>query len=109
MTLIRQAECKMIVLLLLLLQVRKLREENRQLAESNEEMQAASLLNRGLEQGKTLLSNYDAAPSSSMSIADELGGMSDFQVKKPFHYSFCMHDTTEEGVPSPTPPTQHNF
>ena len=52
------------------------------MAESNEEMQAASLLNRGLEQGKTLLSNYDAAPSSSMSIADELGGMSDFQVKK---------------------------
>jgi len=33
----------------------------------------------GLEQGKTLLSNIDAAPSSSMSIADELGGMSDFQ------------------------------
>jgi len=60
-------------------EVRKLREENRKLAESNEEMQAASLLNRGLEQGKTLLSNYDAAPSSSMSIADELGGMSDFQ------------------------------
>ena len=63
-------------------QVRKLREENRKLAESNEEMQAASLLNRGLEQGKTLLSNYDAAPSSSMSIADELGGMSDFQVRQ---------------------------
>jgi len=60
-------------------EVRKLREENRQLTESNEEMQAASLLNRGLEQGKTLLSNIDAAPSSSMSIADELGGMSDFQ------------------------------
>ena len=36
----------------------------------------------GLEQGKTLLSNIDAAPSSSMSIADELGGMSDFQVGK---------------------------
>ena len=35
----------------------------------------------GLEQGKTLLSNIDAAPSSSMSIADELGGMSDFQVR----------------------------
>ena len=52
------------------------------MAESNEEMQAASLLNRGLEQGKTLLSNYDAAPSSSMSIADELGGMSDFQVRQ---------------------------
>lgn len=63
-------------------EVRKLREENRQLTESNEEMQAASLLNRGLEQGKTLLSNIDAAPSSSMSIADELGGMSDFQVKR---------------------------
>merc|ERR1719419_1426300 len=60
-------------------EVRKLRDENRKLAESNEEMQAASLLGRGLEQGKTLLSNYDAAPSSSMSIADELGGMSDFQ------------------------------
>jgi len=63
-------------------EVRKLRDENRKLAESNEEMQAASLLGRGLEQGKTLLSNYDAAPSSSMSIADELGGMSDFQVKR---------------------------
>ena len=80
-------------MLVLLLQVRKLREENRQLAESNEEMQAASLLNRGLEQGKTLLSNYDAAPSSSMSIADELGGMSDFQVKtlSPLDYLFCMY------------------
>jgi len=60
-------------------EVRKLREENHKLSESNEELQAASLLSRGVEQGKTLLSNYDAVPSSSLSIADELGGMSDFQ------------------------------
>ena len=60
-------------------EVRKLRDENRKLNESNEEMQA-QMLNRGLEEGKTLLSTVDAAPSMSMSIADELGGMSDFQV-----------------------------
>merc|ERR1712029_877455 len=60
-------------------EVRKLREENHKLSESNEELQAASLLSRGVEQGKTLLSNYAAVPSSSLSIADELGGMSDFQ------------------------------
>ena len=79
------------------------------MAESNEEMQAASLLNRGLEQGKTLLSNYDAAPSSSMSIADELGGMSDFQVRQHHFLSLacvcvCAHriaaDAIKELVPS---------
>ena len=65
-----------------------LQESNRKLTEANEEMHA-QVLNHGLEEGKAILFTHDTAKANleSMSIARELEGLSDSQVK----FSFIAH------------------
>ena len=62
-----------------------LQDSNRKLTEANEEMHA-QVLNHGLEEGKAILFTHDTAKANleSMSIARELEGLSDSQVKCSF-------------------------
>jgi chromosome segregation ATPase len=62
-------------------EIKALKETNRKLIETNEEMHA-QVLNRGLEEGKAVLFSHDTAKANleSMSIARELEGLSDSQM-----------------------------
>jgi len=64
-------------------EIKSLKASNQKLTEANEEMQA-QILNRGLEEGKAVLYNHDTAKANleSMSIARELEGLSDSQVRQ---------------------------
>lgn len=68
-------------------ELRSLREDNRKLTESNEEMQA-QVLNRGYEIGQSVL--ISAAGAASISIADELGNLPDNQVCNWFLRNFSV-------------------
>jgi hypothetical protein len=64
-------------------EIKSLKESNQKLTEANEEMHA-QILNRGLEEGKAVLYSHDTAKANleSMSIARELEGLSDSQVRQ---------------------------
>merc|ERR1712038_2115532 len=64
-------------------EIKSLKESNQKLTEANEEMHA-QILNRGLEEGKAVLYSHDTAKANleSMSIARELEGLSDSQVRR---------------------------
>merc|ERR1719189_1884616 len=64
-------------------EIKSLKESNRKLTEANEEMHA-QVLTRGLDEGKAVLFNHDTAKANleSMSIARELEGLSDSQIRQ---------------------------